>query len=99
MVFLPRTDYSEQEKCREIIESALLDENYYIYDTIVVTEYVEVIITEYIDCDTGLPCTSGMGEIIDKSKTDGRLYNLLGQEILRREGIYIEGGEVKYRFQ
>ncbi len=31
MIFLPRTDYSEQEKCREIIESALLDENYYIY--------------------------------------------------------------------
>ena len=25
MVFLPRTDYSEQEKCREIIESALLE--------------------------------------------------------------------------
>ena len=22
MVFLPRTDYSEQEKCREIIESS-----------------------------------------------------------------------------
>ena len=31
MVFLPRTDYSEQEKCREIIESALLDGDYYIY--------------------------------------------------------------------
>ena len=31
MVFLPRTDYVEQEKCREIIESALLDENFYIY--------------------------------------------------------------------
>ncbi len=31
MVFLPRTDYSEQEKCREIIESVLLEENYYIY--------------------------------------------------------------------
>ena len=31
MVFMPRTDYSEQEKCREIIESALLDGNYYIY--------------------------------------------------------------------
>ena len=31
MVFLPRTDYSQQEKCREIIESALLAENYYIY--------------------------------------------------------------------
>ena len=31
MVFLPRTDYAEQEKCREIIETALLAENYYIY--------------------------------------------------------------------
>ena len=31
MVFLPRTDYSDQEKCREIIESALLKANYYIY--------------------------------------------------------------------
>ena len=31
MVFLPRTDYSEQEKCREIIESSLLKNNYYIY--------------------------------------------------------------------
>ena len=31
MVFLPRTDYSDQEKCREIIESALLEANYYIY--------------------------------------------------------------------
>ena len=31
MVFLPRTDYSEQEKCREIIESTLLDENFHIY--------------------------------------------------------------------
>jgi len=71
----------------------------YITDTIVETEYVEVIITEYIDCDTGLPCTSGMAEIIEKSKTNGKLYNLLGQEIFRREGIYIEGGEIKYRLQ
>ena len=31
MVFLPRTDYSDQEKCREIIESVLLEENYHIY--------------------------------------------------------------------
>ena len=31
MVFLPRTDYSEQEKCREIIEAALLEGDYYIY--------------------------------------------------------------------
>ena len=31
MIFLPRTDYSEQEKCREIIEAELLAKNYYIY--------------------------------------------------------------------
>ena len=31
MIFLPRTDYSKQEKCREIIETALLEENYNIY--------------------------------------------------------------------
>ncbi len=31
MIFLPRTDYAEQEKCREIIEATLLGENYYIY--------------------------------------------------------------------
>ena len=29
MIFLPRTNYSDQEKCREIIESALLENNYY----------------------------------------------------------------------
>ncbi len=31
MVFLPKTDYSDQEKCREIIESVLLQDNFYIY--------------------------------------------------------------------
>ena len=71
----------------------------YITDTIFETEYVDVIITEYIDCDTGLPCSTAIDVLIDKSKTDGKIYNLLGQEINRREGIYIEGGEVKYRLQ
>ena len=31
MIFLPRTNYSDQEKCREIIESVLLEENFSIY--------------------------------------------------------------------
>ncbi len=31
MIFLPRTDYAEQEKCREIIETVLLEANYSIY--------------------------------------------------------------------
>jgi hypothetical protein len=82
-----------------IVETEYVDVIEYITDTIVETEYIDVIITEYIDCDSGLPCESGMGEIIEKSKIDGKIYNLLGQEILRREGIYIEGGEIKYRLQ
>ncbi len=31
MVFMPRNDYSKQEKCRSIIETVLLNKNYYIY--------------------------------------------------------------------
>src|SRR5210317_862623 len=31
MIFLPKTDYADQEKCREIIESILLQEDFYIY--------------------------------------------------------------------
>jgi glutamate synthase (NADPH) large chain len=31
MVFLPRTNYVDQEKCREIVESVLLKNNFYIY--------------------------------------------------------------------
>ena len=38
-------------------------------------------------------------EIIENSKADGKLYNVLGQEIFIREGIYIDGGEIKYRFK
>ena len=72
-----------------------------ILDTIVVVEYVvdtlEFIITEYIDCSTGMPCGAAMEELLNKSKINGKIYNLLGQEINRREGIYIEGGEVRYR--
>ena len=31
MIFMPRNDYANQEKCRSIIETVLLKENYYIY--------------------------------------------------------------------
>jgi hypothetical protein len=95
-VIVPDTLYIDNVITDTIVE--IVYENYYIYDTIVETEYVDVIITEYVDCETFLPCESGIEEVIEKSKTDGRLYNLLGQEISRRDGIYIEGGEVKYRF-
>ena len=31
MIFLPRNDYSSQEKCKTIVENELLSKNYYIY--------------------------------------------------------------------
>jgi len=31
MIFLPRNDYNSQEKCKTLIESELLNKNYYIY--------------------------------------------------------------------
>ena len=31
MIFLPRNDYSSQEKCKTLIENELLNKNYYIY--------------------------------------------------------------------
>jgi hypothetical protein len=83
----------------------------FIYDTIVetnteyieifivdtVTEYIEVINTEYIDCDSGLPCNSGIQEVIDKSLQNSVIYNLQGQAILTREGLYIENGKIYYK--
>ena len=70
----------------------------FVYDTIVEIEYVEFIeyITEYIDCDTGLPCNSAINEVLDKSKDNNKMYNLLGQPIRRPESIYIQNGKVKY---
>jgi hypothetical protein len=64
-------------------------------DTII--EYVDVISTEYIDCDTGLPCSSNIPDIINQSKNNGLMYNLLGQAIRQPEGVYIQNGQVKYR--
>ena len=80
-----------------------------VYDTIVETEYVEIFVvdtvleyveiinTEYIDCDTGLPCNSSLAEILDKSTSNNLLYNLQGQVIRKPEGVYIEGGSIKYK--
>lgn len=80
-----------------------------VFDTIVETEYVEILVidtvieyvevieTEYLDCETGMPCNSGMQEIINKSTSTGLIYNLQGQAIRKPEGIYIEGGKVKYK--
>ena len=82
----------EYESC--VCDTVFITE--YVTDTII--EYVQVILTEYLDCETGLPCDSvvGLPEIINQSSTNGKIYNLLGQEIIQKDGLYIEGGEVKY---
>jgi len=67
----------------------------FVIDT--VTEYVEVINTEYIDCNTGLPCNSSIMEILDKSTSNSVIYNLQGQAIKVRQGLYIENGKIYYK--
>jgi len=54
--------------------------------------------TEYIDCDSGLPCNSGMQEVLDKSKQDNLMYDLYGRVLIKPEGVYIQDGKIKYRF-
>ena len=63
-------------------------------DTII--EYVEIINTEYLDCDTGLPCTSNIPELLNKYKQNGVIYNINGQAIKEPEGLYIQDGKVKF---
>jgi len=63
-------------------------------DTII--EYVEIINTEYLDCDTGLPCISNIPELLNKYKRNGVIYNINGQAIKEPEGLYIENGKVKF---
>ena len=79
------------------------------YDTIVNTEYIEIVVvdtvleyievinTEYIDCDTGMPCGSSIQEIVDKSSENSVIYNLQGQAVKVREGLYIENGKIYYK--
>ena len=65
------------------------------YDTIIEVQYEEII--EYIDCDTGLQCNTSIMEIVDKSKGNSVIYNIKGQAILTREGLYIENGKIYYK--
>ena len=67
----------------------------FVMDTIVEIEYEYI--TEYIDCDTGMPCNSSIMEMIDKSKQNGVIYNINGQAIRERQGLYIENGKIYYK--
>jgi len=72
-----------------------------VYDTIVEIEYIEFIeyVTEYVDCDTGLPCTSNIPELINKYNKNSVIYNINGQAIKEPEGLYIEDGKVKLKIK
>ena len=73
----------------------------FVYDTIVEIEYVEFIeyITEYIDCETGLPCNSNIDELINKSSENSVIYNINGQAIREPKGLYIQNGKIKYKIK
>ena len=92
-LFIDVIEYVDIIVTDTIIETEYVE--FFVTDTIV--QYEEIIITEYLDCETGMPCDSGMMEALDKSKTNNVIYNIMGQPIIRPEGIYIQHGEVKYR--
>ena len=73
----------------------------FIYDTIIEIEYVEFIeyITEYIDCDTGMPCNSNIQELLNKSSENSVIYNINGQAIREPKGLYIQNGKVKFKIK
>ena len=77
-----------------IVETETVYIEFFTTDTIV--EYIEIINTEYLDCDTGLPCTSNIPELINKYNKNSVIYNINGQAIKEREGLYIEDGKVKF---
>tara|TARA_R100001463_G_scaffold131824_2_gene192096 strand:+ start:77 stop:856 length:780 start_codon:yes stop_codon:yes gene_type:complete len=93
VVEIPVIEYVDTIIYDTVIETEYLE--IFVVDTVV--EYIEVINTEYIDCDSGLPCNSAIMEIVDKSKTNGVIYNIKGQAILVREGLYVEDGKIYYK--
>jgi hypothetical protein len=79
----------------DILDTLFIEVPIIEYDTIVEIQYEEIV--EYIDCDSGLPCNSSIMEIVDKSKQNNVIYNIKGQAILTREGLYIENGKIYYK--
>ena len=96
-MFIDVIEYVDVFVFDTIVETETVYIEFFTTDTII--EYVEIINTEYLDCDTGLPCTSNMPELLNQSKKESRLYNLLGQVIKEPNGIYIEDGQVKYKLK
>ena len=72
-----------------------------VYDTIIEIEYIEFIeyVTEYIDCETGMPCNSNIPELLNKSSENSVIYNINGQAIKEPNGLYIQNGKVKFKIK
>ena len=84
---------------KDLLNETIIEyETEYVYltDTIFEIEYIDVYITEYIDCETGMPCSTNLPEILKESEETGLMYNIMGQPIKRPESIYIHDGKVKY---
>ena len=111
-VYVPEYIYITDTVYAEVLDTMFIDVieevEVTVFDTIIETEYVEIFVvdtvmeyveiinTEYVDCDTGLPCNSGIEEIIKESENSTLLYNLQGQVIRKPKGLYIENGKVKW---
>ena len=82
----------------DIIEYETVFDTIYETEYVIDTFYVDIInwFPEYVDCETMLPCNSAIGEVLDKSRETGLIYNIHGQIMRVPKGIYIENGKIKY---
>ena len=77
-----------------------LSDTIFIVDTLYINVIDTLTITEYIDCQTGLPCENvGIIEILNKSQNENIIYNIEGKEIYRRKGLYIENGKINFKIK
>ena len=86
----------------EAIPSPLADCEQYIVpcDTVYINVVDTLYVTEYLDCDTGLPCgNTAILELLQKTKNNNKIYNLNGKEIYRRENLYIEDGKINFKLK
>ena len=93
-LFIDVIEYVDVFVYDTIVETETVYIEFFTTDTIV--EYIEIINTDYLDCDTGLPCTSNIPELLNKSINSDVIYNINGQAIKEPEGLYIQNGKVKF---
>lgn len=96
-MFIDVIEYVDVFVYDTIVETETVYIEFFTTDTII--EYIEIINTEYLDCDTGLPCTSNIPELLNKYEQKGVIYNINGQAIKEPEGLYIEDGKVKFKIR